>query len=266
MALQQKSRKLPARVPRADKRIAGATDIYGTPMHIRVAGVQLDPKEKRALRARLGRQLERFAPHVTEIAVRFEDLNGPRGGVDTVCRIAISATGMGRLVVESHDVDAKGAARKATRQAKVALSRALEREGRTTPRAKARRGDGIGRRHHAPPPPRPEGGSLIGRRVGRSRANLLRAAERPEKERRDAWTDTSLPGVSASDRKAGGGSTAARNTRLRARRAAVTLEDSATKPSRKSTRKSANRQKAGSKQGRREKRKLHAPSSRARRG
>jgi hypothetical protein len=46
--------------------------------------------------------------------------------------------------------------------------------------------------------------------------------------------------------------TAAHNTRLRSDRAAVTLEDSQkTRPSRKSTRKSANRQKSGEKLGRR---------------
>lgn len=267
MVRKQERRKLPARVARADKRTSGATDISSTPLQIRVAGVHLAPAEKRELRARLGRQLRRFAKDVTRIDVRFEDLNGPRGGIDTVCRIKVSASGLGHLVVESHAADAKTAARGASRLAKVALSRALEREGRSMGRGAGKLpGDGRGAKK-APTARRPAGGSLIGRRVGRSRENVLRAAERPEKVRRDAWTDTSLPGVSATDRKAGGGSTAARNTRLRARRAAVTLEDSATgKPSRKSTRKSANRLKGGSKQGRREKRKLHAPSSRARRG
>jgi hypothetical protein len=264
MARKIARKKLPAHVPRASKRTAGATDVYGTPMRIGVSGVQLDPMDRRDLRARLGRKLERFATHVTGIAVRFEDVNGPRGGVDTICRIKISATGMGHFVVESRAATVKEAATNAAQLAKVALARAFEREGRKTPRAMAARHGGELRRpdSHA----RPAGGSLIGRRVGRSRANLLRAADRPEKLRRDAWTDTSLPGVSATDRKAGGGATAARNTRLRTNRAAVTLEDSARKPSRKSTRKSANRKKSGSKQGRRETRKVHAPSARARRG
>lgn len=88
-------------------------------------------------------------------------------------------------------------------------------------------------------------GELIGRRTGQGAAALRRAAARPEKARRDAYVDTSLPGVSAADRKAGGDMTARRNSKRRAPRAAAALEDSRTRPSRKSTRRSANRAKSG---------------------
>src|SRR6185312_843598 len=84
------------------------------------------------------------------------------------------------------------------------------------------------------PHPSPAG-SFIGRRVGRSADNLESALERPEKTDRTFPVDTSLPGTSATDRKAGGGSTARRNTKKVARRAVATLEDSAqNRPSRKS--------------------------------
>jgi hypothetical protein len=79
---------------------------------------------------------------------------------------------------------------------------------------------------------------------GRSKANLERALARPEKVRRDAYVDTAAPGTSASDRRAGYGATAARNTRSRTSGMASALEDSRTRPSRKSTRKSANRTRA----------------------
>jgi len=77
----------------------------------------------------------------------------------------------------------------------------------------------------------------------------MQLAERPKKEkkprppRRDWPVDTSMPGVSATDRRAGGGSTAARNLSKRSEKTAgYKLEDSATgKPSRKSTRKGKNR-------------------------
>lgn len=255
---------LPLRVPRASKRRAGKTSIHETPLHVRLIGVALSADDKAALQKQFGRKLARFAEHITKVVVRFEDLNGPKGGVDTVCRIKLSVANMDDLVVEARAEDAATAARIAGRQAKISLERALRRRGTTS--TTKRREETIARRaSRAPPRQRPPGGSFIGRRVGRSRANLLRAAERPEKERRDAIVDTSLPGVSATDRKAGGGSTAARNTRLRAPRAAATLEDSATKPSRKSTRKSRNRQKSGTKQARRQKRRLQSPSARARR-
>lgn len=89
-------------------------------------------------------------------------------------------------------------------------------------------------------------GSVIGRRVGRGAANLEAALDRPEKRRRDQPVDTAAPGVSASDRKAGYGSTARRNTKARTTKATAALEDSSQdRPSRKSTRKSANRSKSG---------------------
>ncbi len=248
-------------MPRAKKRRAGATPVSATPLRIRVAGPQLDASEKQKVRDRLGRKLWRFGGDITQATVRFTDVNGPRGGVDTVCRIKLSVSGLAHIVAEARAVDAFAALQRASQSARNAIVRALERQGRTSNPAKRPQAE----HDHGPPPAkRPPGGSFIGRRVGRSRANLERAAEKPE--RADAWVDTSLPGVSATDRKAGGGSTAARNVQLRARRATVTLEDSARpRPSRKPTRKSANRSKAASQIARARKRAHHAPSSRARR-
>src|SRR5688572_1245915 len=67
------------------------------------------------------------------------------------------------------------------------------------------------RRRRTPNPP-PPGGAFIGKRVGQSSKDMGDVLSRPEKKRRDAYVDTSLPGVSATDRKAGGGSTARRNS------------------------------------------------------
>jgi hypothetical protein len=68
-------------------------------------------------------------------------------------------------------------------------------------------------------------------------------AQRPARRRRDFPVDTALPGVSASDRKVGSGSSGSRNVSARAaRKGGAAMEDSATgKPSRKSTRKSEGR-------------------------
>ncbi len=61
----------------------------------------------------------------------------------------------------------------------------------------------------------------------------------PPRPRRNVPVDTSLPGVSASDRKP-----APRKESVRAgKKATYALEDSAGKPSRRSTRKASNRQK-----------------------
>lgn len=107
-------------------------------------------------------------------------------------------------------------------------------------------------------------GSVIGRRVGRDSSKLKAALDRPEKRRRDQPVDTSAPGVSASDRKAGYGSTARRNTKARTTKATATLEDSRQdRPSRKSTRKSANRAKSGTGRERKALAASSSPSARA---
>ncbi len=92
-------------------------------------------------------------------------------------------------------------------------------------------------------------------------------AKKPKKPRRDTPVDTAKPGVSATARKAGGGSTADRNRSEKAAgKASVALEDSAReRPSRKSTRKSANRSKPDSNLARRATRKTTSPKARARR-
>jgi hypothetical protein len=77
--------------------------------------------------------------------------------------------------------------------------------------------------------------------------------------------DTSQPGVSATDRRAGGGRSGARNVSKRAeRKGGARLEDSETgKASRKSTRKSAGRVKPSSNLQRRAIRKSASPQARA---
>ncbi len=48
---------------------------------------------------RLHFALARFAHRVIRARVRLVDVNGPRGGVDIQCRIQVSGTGIGTVVV-----------------------------------------------------------------------------------------------------------------------------------------------------------------------
>jgi hypothetical protein len=80
----------------------------------------------------------------------------------------------------------------------------------------------------------------------------------------DNVIDTADPGVSASERRAGGGATARRNVKASPRKSKQTaaLEDSRTKPSRKSTRGTATRTKQGTAKERTHRGKLFAPTTR----
>lgn len=205
--------------------------------------IPLDREVRDEARARIGRRLGRHAGQIRGVLVGFEDLNGPRGGVDTRCRVRVKVRGRPTLVVSATAPDARRALGRATGVLGKVVRRELERSGRSSrePRARERTrrvGEARGVK------PRRDEGSLIGRRVGRSKQNLERALVRPEKTRRDAWVDTAAPGTSASHRKAGYGATAARNTKRNTSGMTATLEDSRTRPSRKSSRRGGNRSKA----------------------
>jgi hypothetical protein len=81
--------------------------------------------------------------------------------------------------------------------------------------------------------------------------------------------NTALPGVSATDRKVGGNSTGTRNlSKSAAKKTPYQLEDSVSRvrPSRKSTRRGANKQKQDVQLWKKKLRATTSPSQRARRG
>lgn len=206
-------RSMATGVDRSLKRDLGATRVSATPVDVRTSRLELDDALRAEIPRRLGRRIERYALHITRATVRFRDVNGPRGGVDTVCRIKLSVSGSGHIVVEARAADAREAFRVASRSAATALRRELDREG---PRS---------------------GRHLVGRAQPRPRRT--RAARRSPAKRKS-------------------------NMKARAPRATASFEVSAKpRPSRKSTRKSANRAKSGSKLQRRAKRALSSPRARA---
>lgn len=252
--------RLPSANPKSIKPQLGRTATARTPLNIR-GDVALDASFKDDVRARLGRALNPFATRIQRGTVRFEDVNATRGGVDTLCRIKIVVDGEAEsVVVHQMGENAPQAFALAVPRVTRAVRKLLGRRGGRAPKATVR----------ATPLPvpvrkRPTPRTLIGRTSGQATANLDAALERPEKKRRDAYVDTSAPKTSASDRRAGGPHTARRNTKARTRRMTVALEDSLKKPSRKSTRRSANRQKSGTPLARRAKNELRSPKKRAER-
>ena len=84
-----------------------------------------------ALRAHVERRLHfalgRFGGRVRQATVRLSDLNGPRGGLDKACRIAVRLPALRDLVVEDADGDLY-----------IAIDRAAERAGRSVGRQLAR--------------------------------------------------------------------------------------------------------------------------------
>ena len=85
----------------------------------------LSPSLAPLARRRLEFALGRFGGRVRSLTVRLADLNGPRGGVDKHCLVAIRLTSPQRLIVVE-DTDA---------EAEVAIGRTADRAARVVARA-----------------------------------------------------------------------------------------------------------------------------------
>src|SRR6185312_10491107 len=72
------------------------------PAYIR-AGAELTGHDRTYVRHKLGRRLGKFAGSIERVSVRMEDVNGPRGGVDQICRIKIVLRGLPSVVFEAQD-------------------------------------------------------------------------------------------------------------------------------------------------------------------
>jgi hypothetical protein len=86
--------------------------------------------------ARLAAAL-RGESRVERVVVRFEDLNGPKGGEDTACRIQVALSGLPVIVVEARAEGEAQAFRLALPKLNAALHRQLDRR-RAKPRTTLR--------------------------------------------------------------------------------------------------------------------------------
>jgi hypothetical protein len=81
-------------------------------------------------RQRLSFAVGRFAGRVRSLTVRLSDVNGPRGGRDKHCAIAVRLAGSRRLIViEELDADVAAAIARAADRAARAVARAVQISG-----------------------------------------------------------------------------------------------------------------------------------------
>jgi hypothetical protein len=69
-------------------------------VYIRQEGVEVDRSARAHIRRKLRTKLAKFAASVERASVRIADLNGPRGGIDRVCRIKVVLRGLPSVVFE----------------------------------------------------------------------------------------------------------------------------------------------------------------------
>src|SRR5689334_9278896 len=79
---------------------------------IRTGGVELSREDRAYIRHRIDAKvskLDKLESSVERMSVRLEDVNGPRGGVDKVCRAKVTVKGLPPVVVERRHQSARAA-------------------------------------------------------------------------------------------------------------------------------------------------------------
>jgi hypothetical protein len=127
------------------KRAAGRAAAPLTPANIRVDGVRLDDDDRAYIRRRLGEKLGKYAKSIERVTVRVRDVNGPRGGIDLLCRIKVVLSGLPSVVVEHQAAVLKPALTRALTGVERAVRQTIQRRRMRPIRSTASRGAGRAR-------------------------------------------------------------------------------------------------------------------------
>lgn len=135
-------RKKTARDARARVRKPDSPRRAPLPAFIRAEQRDLDRVDRDYIRRKLGTRLGKFSGSIVRISVRTDDLNGPRGGVDRLCRIKVTLRELPAEVFEcrhaSLDAAVDGALAGIERNVRRALQRRRMRPIRARHRARGR--------------------------------------------------------------------------------------------------------------------------------
>lgn len=136
----------PSSIPKSRKRKLDGTNAGLVPAHIRVFGVKLNKDERVVIRRRLGEKLGKFRASIERVSVRVEDVNGPRGGIDMVCRVKVVLSGLPSVVFEARNASLNMAVRAALAGTERIVRRTLQRK-RVKPMQVAKRPDRLSRQN-----------------------------------------------------------------------------------------------------------------------
>jgi len=113
-------------VPR-EKR--GRTTAPHTPVDLHAHKVELPAPLVEYVHTKLGAKLGAFALQIDRVSVRFDDVNGPRGGADCECRLQAVLPGRPSVVAVERATSPRAAFDAATASLTRAVKRSLERAG-----------------------------------------------------------------------------------------------------------------------------------------
>jgi len=76
---------------------------------IRTTGVELTREDRAYIKRRVEAKVRKFEEAVDEVDVRLADVNGPKGGVDKVCKARVLVPGLPNVMVERRHQSARAA-------------------------------------------------------------------------------------------------------------------------------------------------------------
>jgi ribosomal subunit interface protein len=117
----------------ADPGVVGGEPPAGFQFDVRAHGFPLTDAIRQYATEHLGARLAKHARSIHAVVVRFEDVNGGKGGNDKRCAIEVDVGGLNPIIVEEIDDDLHAAVDRAADRVENALGRELERR-RTVPR------------------------------------------------------------------------------------------------------------------------------------
>ena len=96
-------------------------------INIRSTGIEVTETLREHIERTLAFALDRFAPRIENVSVFLADLNGPRGGVSTLCQITARLASGRPINILQHHSEIEAGIKYATERMKTAISRTLNR-------------------------------------------------------------------------------------------------------------------------------------------
>jgi hypothetical protein len=120
--LETMNRRFARTTSKLDKLVRDTGDVAHIPISIR-SSISLDPGFEDRIRVQLASRVGHSAELIERGTVRFEDVNGPKGGVDTICRIKLVFRGRPSVLAEKRDTSVGRAFAHAVHALGVAVGR-----------------------------------------------------------------------------------------------------------------------------------------------
>lgn len=113
--------------PKEIKPFLGRSHTSQTPLEIH-SKFALGETFRHYIRAHLGRALDPYAWKIERILIHFEDSNGTKGGVDTVCKVHVMMSRDEPVIIEEVGTDAEVAFNVAVHRVERNVQRHIERK------------------------------------------------------------------------------------------------------------------------------------------